>query len=205
MKRWTIVITALFFILCAGPANSTDTTPRVKLTTSNGEIVLALNPAAAPKTVENFLSYVNEGFYNGTIFHRVIKGFMIQGGGFTENMQQKTTKTTITNEADNGLLNLRGTLAMARTSDPHSASSQFFINTVDNDFLNFKSKAPSGSSKRSNFGLSTIDLAIATLCFCPPDNSSGLLEALSVSPTSWRISFTFLVLRNLSTFCSRSM
>ncbi|RJP96075.1 MAG: peptidyl-prolyl cis-trans isomerase [Desulfobacteraceae bacterium] len=113
---------------------------KVRLETSHGIIVIALDPQKAPKTVDNFLAYVRDGFYNGTIFHRVIQGFMIQGGGFTENMQQKTAKAAIENEADNGLKNLRGTVAMARTSDPHSASAQFFINTVDNGFLDFTAK-----------------------------------------------------------------
>jgi peptidyl-prolyl cis-trans isomerase B (cyclophilin B) len=118
--------------------------PMVRLETSLGNIIIELNPTAAPKTVENFLTYVNEDFYSNTIFHRVIKGFMIQGGGFTENMQQKTPKESIINEADNGLKNLTGTIAMARTNAPHSASSQFFINTVDNEFLDFKAKTGRG-------------------------------------------------------------
>ncbi len=118
--------------------------PKVSLETSLGNIIIELDAKAAPKTVENFLSYVNDGFYNNTIFHRVIKGFMVQGGGFTENMQQKSTKANIANEADNGLLNLRGTIAMARTNAPHSASSQFFINTVNNGFLDFKAKTSRG-------------------------------------------------------------
>lgn len=118
--------------------------PRVRLTTNQGEIVLELNAQAAPKTTENFLSYVRDGFYDGVIFHRVIKDFMIQGGGFTPDMKQKATKTPIANEADNGLKNDEGTIAMARTNDPNSASSQFFINTVNNAYLNFKSKTPQG-------------------------------------------------------------
>jgi peptidyl-prolyl cis-trans isomerase B (cyclophilin B) len=118
--------------------------PKVRLETSLGNIVVELNPTAAPKTVENFISYVKAGFYNGTIFHRVIKGFMIQGGGFTEDLQQKPTQPAIQNEADNGLKNLRGTIAMARTPDPNSATAQFFINTVDNAFLNFTAKTPRG-------------------------------------------------------------
>jgi peptidyl-prolyl cis-trans isomerase B (cyclophilin B) len=109
----------------------------------HGVITIELDAAKAPKTVANFLSYVNKGHYNGTVFHRVIKGFMIQGGGFDAAMKQKPTDATITNEADNGLKNDVYTLAMARTSDPHSASAQFFINVVNNDFLNFK--APTGS------------------------------------------------------------
>ena len=118
--------------------------PRVKLTTNHGDIVIELNLQAAPKTTENFLSYVRDGFYDGVIFHRVIKGFMIQGGGMDENMQEKATRDPIQNEAQNGLKNDKYTLAMARTSAPHSASAQFFINTTNNDFLNFKAPNPQG-------------------------------------------------------------
>ena len=128
----------------AGAQEKATTLPKIVLETNFGKITLELDPAAAPKSVENFLTYVRDGFYNGTIFHRVIKGFMIQGGGFTEDVQQKPTRTAIQNEADNGLKNLRGTIAMARTPDPHSASSQFFINTVDNAFLDFTAKTPKG-------------------------------------------------------------
>ena len=112
----------------------------ITFTTNHGPITIALHADKAPVTVANFLTYAREGFFEGTIFHRVIKGFMIQGGGFTADMQQKETNAQIKNEANNGLLNNKGTLAMARTQDPHSASSQFFINLVDNDFLNFKSE-----------------------------------------------------------------
>ena len=118
--------------------------PRVVLDTSKGKIVLELDVDKAPQTVTNFLAYVDAGFYDGTIFQRVIPGFMIQGGGFTAEMQQKQTRAPIQNEADNGLQNGRGTIAMARTPDPNSATAQFFINTVDNDFLNHKSKSPQG-------------------------------------------------------------
>lgn len=116
----------------------------VLMETSLGSIKIKLNAEKAPKTVENFLKYVNDGFYNGTIFHRVIPGFMVQGGGFTPDMNQKSTREPIKNEANNGLLNKRGTLAMARTMDPNSASAQFFINSVDNGFLNFKSETMQG-------------------------------------------------------------
>lgn len=109
----------------------------VKLETSMGDIVIELNEEAAPVTVKNFLSYVGGGFYDGTIFHRVIPDFMIQGGGFTADMQRKATQPAIVNEAANGLKNGRGTVAMARTNDPDSATSQFFINHKDNDFLNY--------------------------------------------------------------------
>lgn len=118
--------------------------PLLVLSTSEGTISIELNEKKAPETVKNIMNYASEGFYDGTIFHRVIKGFMIQGGGFTTNMQKKKTNAPIKNEADNGLKNLRGTVAMARTKDPHSASSQFFINTGDNDFLDFKSKNKKG-------------------------------------------------------------
>ena len=114
----------------------------IKLTTNHGAITLDLNAEKAPKTVANFLAYVEAGHYDNTVFHRVIKNFMIQGGGFDTEMNQKKTNPTIENEAENGLKNKRGTVAMARTGDPHSATAQFFINTVDNDFLDFKS--PSG-------------------------------------------------------------
>ncbi|HGN1707064.1 TPA: peptidylprolyl isomerase B [Providencia rettgeri] len=112
--------------------------------TNHGDIVIKTFDDKAPVTVENFLTYCREGFYNNTIFHRVINGFMIQGGGFEPGMEQKNTKAPIKNEANNGLKNSRGTLAMARTNDPHSATAQFFINVVDNDFLNFRSERPDG-------------------------------------------------------------
>jgi peptidyl-prolyl cis-trans isomerase B (cyclophilin B) len=117
---------------------------RVSMQTSQGEIVLELDEAKAPITVENFLTYVRDGHYDGTIFHRVINGFMIQGGGFEPGMKQKPTRASIENEASNGLSNKTGTVAMARTSAPHSASAQFFINVKDNDFLDHTSPTPQG-------------------------------------------------------------
>ena len=117
---------------------------KVALNTNQGRIVLELDAAKAPKTVANFVEYVNSGHYNGTIFHRVIDGFMIQGGGFDEKMKQKSTGTQIQNEADNGLKNDIGTIAMARTGDPHSATAQFFINVGNNAFLNHSGKNPQG-------------------------------------------------------------
>ena len=119
--------------------NMDEKTVTVVIETSMGDIEVALDAANAPLTVANFLSYVDEGFYNGTIFHRVIPRFMIQGGGFTPQMEQKKTKAPIKNEADNGLKNRRGTIAMARTMVVDSATAQFFINTVDNAFLDFRS------------------------------------------------------------------
>lgn len=124
--------------------NSMTTAPRVKLQTSQGDMVIELNAEKAPKTVDNFLTYVKEGFYDGTVFHRVINNFMIQGGGFDADMKQKPTHAPVDNEADNGLKNQRYTVAMARTNDPHSATAQFFINVADNDFLNFTAPTPNG-------------------------------------------------------------
>jgi peptidyl-prolyl cis-trans isomerase B (cyclophilin B) len=116
----------------------------VELHTSAGVIRLELDDAKAPLSVENFLAYVNAGHFDGTVFHRVIKGFMVQGGGMDTDMKQKATRATITNEADNGLLNQKYTVAMARTSDPHSATAQFFINAADNGFLNFRAPSAQG-------------------------------------------------------------
>jgi len=132
-KTWTRL-----FILSAAAASSAAVAadPQVDLKTNHGTIRLELYPAKAPKTVENFLQYVKDGHYDGTVFHRVIDGFMIQGGGFDKAMNQKQTRKSIDNEAKNGLANDLGTVAMARTSAPHSASAQFFINLKNNDFLN---------------------------------------------------------------------
>ncbi|MDP3008563.1 MAG: peptidylprolyl isomerase [Methylococcales bacterium] len=121
-----------------------DTNPKVKLTTSLGDIVIQLNSEKAPISAANFLTYVNEGFYNGTVFHRIIPDFMAQGGGFDTNFDQKEVHAPIKNEADNGLKNTRGTLAMARTNVPDSATAQFFINYKDNAFLNHTGKNASG-------------------------------------------------------------
>ena len=127
------------FVLCAAaivPAGALAADPQVDIRTSAGTIRVELYPAKAPKTVANFLQYVKDGHYNGTIFHRVIPGFMVQGGGFTPDMREKTARAPIKNEAGNGLRNTVGTVAMARTSAPHSASAQFFINVSDNAKLN---------------------------------------------------------------------
>lgn len=132
-----LVLLGLMFVL---PAHATQ----VKLETNKGDIIIALDADAAPITVENFLTYVRSGFYKDTIFHRVIPNFMIQGGGFTKDYAQKPTRDPILNEADNDLSNARGTIAMARTSDPNSATAQFFINTVDNGFLDHTMPTPRG-------------------------------------------------------------
>jgi peptidyl-prolyl cis-trans isomerase B (cyclophilin B) len=136
MKK--IIICLVFFLSVAPSAWAKGDSVQVRLETDKGDITLELDPARAPKTVANFLAYVDSGFYDGTIFHRVIKGFMIQGGGFTAQMREKATRPPIRNEADNGLSNRRGTIAMARTSDPQSATAQFFINTKDNGFLDHR-------------------------------------------------------------------
>ncbi len=138
-----VLILAVMAGTCLGQENGVSS-PQVVMETSKGEIVLELYPDKAPLTVKNFLDYVDAGYYNGTVFHRVIPGFMLQGGGFSRDMQKKQASTPIKNEAYNGLKNDRGSIAMARTQDPHSASSQFFINTVDNAFLNFKSQTTAG-------------------------------------------------------------
>jgi peptidyl-prolyl cis-trans isomerase B (cyclophilin B) len=136
----------------ASPSNSTQkqgvtsmsTAPRVKMSTNQGDFIISLNAEKAPKTVANFLAYVKDGFFDGTIFHRVIDGFMIQGGGFEPGLKQKPTKAPVENEANNGLKNNKYTLAMARTSDPHSATAQFFINVANNDFLNHTAPTAQG-------------------------------------------------------------
>lgn len=143
--RCHLLLTALIFFilgLTVFPCQAKEINPIVELKTTLGEIRLELYPNKAPVTVENFLSYVNSGFYNGTIFHRVIPKFMIQGGGFTPGLSEQPTKAPIKNEADNKLANSRGTIAMARTSEINSATSQFFINVVDNTYLNHRGNSP---------------------------------------------------------------
>ena len=155
LKRNTIFLFGLLmavFMLPSAQATSLSTkqgtsmstNPQVLLKTNKGDITIELDAEKAPKTVENFINYVNAGFYNGTIFHRVINNFMVQGGGFEVGMAQKETSASIENEANNGLKNDRYTLAMARTNDPHSATAQFFINVADNDFLNHTNPTPNG-------------------------------------------------------------
>ena len=134
-RRMALLAAATTLALATAPVLAQNQNPRVKLATSLGDIVVELDAAKAPKSVENFVQYVNDKHYDGTIFHRVIDGFMIQGGGFEPGMTQKPTGEQIKNEADNGLKNERGTVAMARTQDPHSATAQFFINVADNGFL----------------------------------------------------------------------
>ena len=139
MKKFFTILFAVMLCFAMQPSYSSTQGKKimVKLYTNFGDITLQLDAEKAPVTVKNFLEYVNSGFYNGTLFHRVIDGFMIQGGGFEPGMKQKKTNATIENEAANGLKNDKYTIAMARTSDPQSATAQFFINVKDNDFLNY--------------------------------------------------------------------
>lgn len=170
MKYWLTLCLALL-LPAAHAAN-----PQVELRTTMGTLVIELYPENAPKTVENFLQYVNDGFYNGTIFHRVMPGFMAQGGGFTAGFQEKPARAHIRNEAGNGLRNAVGTVAMARTKDPHSASAQFFINVAENDFLDFKSPDENGYGYavfgRVTSGMDVVDkmVKVATSTVGPHQN-----------------------------------
>jgi cyclophilin family peptidyl-prolyl cis-trans isomerase len=162
---------ALLLALLIAPA-ALAANPKVELKTSLGAVVIELYPENAPKTVENFVQYVKSGFYDGTIFHRVIPGFMAQGGGFTPNFQQKPTRPAIRNEAGNGLRNAVGTVAMARTADPHSATAQFFINVADNDFLDFKSPDEKGYGY-TVFGRVTSGMDVVQKMIRVPTASAG--------------------------------
>ncbi|MCP4688645.1 MAG: peptidyl-prolyl cis-trans isomerase [Desulfobacterales bacterium] len=146
MKKFVLLLVLILVPAChsALADASAASNPLVAFETNQGRIEMELYPDKAPESVKNFLQYVKDGFYNGAIFHRVIRSFMIQGGGFTSKMEKKPTRAPIQNEADNGLKNLKYTAALARTMDPNSATSQFFINTKDNPFLDHKAKNPRG-------------------------------------------------------------
>lgn len=141
---YKLISTSMLALLLTISSNVFAANPKVRMETSKGTLIIELYPDKAPKTVENFLNYVNAGTYDGTIFHRVIPGFMNQGGGYTPDYKKVDTSAPVMNEADNGLKNTRGTIAMARTNDPNSATNQFFINTVDNAFLDHTGKNPRG-------------------------------------------------------------
>jgi len=155
--------------------------PRAVIETSHGTIVIELYADQAPLTVENFIQYAENGFYEGTTFHRIVKGFVIQGGGLTPDMEEKETLAAIPNEASNGLSNLRGTIAMARTPDPHSATSQFFINTVDNQRLDHSSKTPRGWGY-CVFGQVIEGMDIVDIIANLPVTKKGLYENVPSSP-----------------------
>ena len=155
----------------------------ITLTTNFGDITIELDFEKAPKTAANFKQYVEDGFYDGTIFHRVIDGFMIQGGGMTADMSEKTTREPVENEADNGLKNDLGTLAMARTMDPHSASAQFFINVKDNDFLNHTGKNQQGWGY-CVFGKVTAGMDVVEKIKAVPTGSSGYHQDVPESPVT---------------------
>jgi peptidyl-prolyl cis-trans isomerase A (cyclophilin A) len=157
------------------PASDAEktTASKVLIKTNLGDMTVELYPDKAPKSVENFLAYVNSGFYDGTVFHRVIDSFMIQGGGFTRDLHQKPTRPAITNEAKNGLSNLRGTLAMARTGDPNSATAQFFINVVDNPRLDYTSDANGATWGYAVFGKVTSGLDVVDKIKAVPTGAQG--------------------------------
>lgn len=159
------------FALVAAPLHAEE---KVELMTSEGRIVLLLDEKKAPVSTQNFLEYVRSGFYDGTVFHRVIPGFMIQGGGFTEDMAQKSTRTPIRNEAKNGLKNTVGTVAMARTADPHSATAQFYINVADNDFLDYPGQDGWGYAVfgKVTEGMDVVNKIAAT----PTGNKAGMRD-----------------------------
>ena len=160
-------------------ALSTQAAPSVEMQTSMGTIVIELDGDKAPLTVKNFLQYTNDGFYNGTVFHRVIEGFMIQGGGFTKDMGEKPTGAQIPNEAKNGLKNQRGTIAMARRAEPHSATAQFFINHKDNTPLDYPSRDGWGYAV---FGKVTQGLDIVDKIAKVPTGNRGMFQDVPVEP-----------------------
>jgi cyclophilin family peptidyl-prolyl cis-trans isomerase len=179
-----VAIAALAFLTLAGAnlAASAETTanPKVLLTTSAGQIEIELDAENAPATVKNFLEYVDAGAYDGTIFHRVIGGFMIQGGGFQPGMKETPTRAPINNEADNGLKNLAGTIAMARTADPHSASAEFFINTGDNAHLDHRDKSTEGWGY-AVFGKVTTGMDTVLRIEAAPTRNAGKHEGMPVT------------------------
>lgn len=180
MERRMFIVMMILFSLLSTPVEAAKN-PKVVLETSMGNITLELYPDKAPATVKNFLAYVDDKFYDGTIFHRVISGFMIQGGGMTADMNEKATRAPVKNEADNGLKNDRGTIAMARTPDPNSATAQFFINAKDNTFLNFRSKTMEGYGY-CVFGKVTKGMDIADAIEKTPTTTKGFFQDVPAKP-----------------------
>ena len=163
-------------------ANETKEYPNVILHTNHGAITVELFEDKAPESVKNFLQYARDGHYDGTLFHRVIPNFMVQGGGFDTDFNQKSTRDPITNEADNGIENTRGTLAMARTNDPHSATSQFFINVTDNSFLNHRSKASGQTWGYAVFGQVVDGMDVVDAIRQVPTGSQGFHQDVPTEP-----------------------
>lgn len=181
MRRLVLLPLILWSLSWIAPAEAASADPRVALQTNLGTIEIELYPAKAPQTVKNFLAYVRAGFYNQTVFHRVIPGFMIQGGGYTAALREKPTRGPIRNEADNGLKNRTGTVAMARTSDPDSATAQFFINTADNAFLDFRSKTTAGWGY-TVFGRVVRGMKVVRRIESQPTETLGPFENLPTHP-----------------------
>jgi peptidyl-prolyl cis-trans isomerase A (cyclophilin A) len=180
LKRRTATLAALLCLGLGSAAHAQAEAAKVKLATSLGDIVLELNADKAPKSVENFLQYVKDGHYDGLVFHRVIPGFMIQGGGFSADMQQKATRAPIVLEATNGLKNERGTIAMARTNVPDSATSQFFINVVDNAMLN----ATGPGNGYAVFGKVTAGMDVVDKIRAVPTGSRGMHRDVPTTPVT---------------------
>lgn len=180
-KRVALSLSALAICSLNVGAAETASKPQVRIETSMGTVVVELDQTAAPKTVANFMQYVKDGFYDGTIFHRVIKNFMVQGGGFAQDMNEKPTRPPVVNEADNGLKNDLGTIAMARTNDPQSATAQFFINTKNNDFLNFRSKDTQGWGY-CVFGKVVEGLNVVTAIENVQTTNTGMFQDVPASP-----------------------
>ena len=181
LLAWTgLVVAAAGWAQAAGSPAALPS-PRVKLVTTAGDIVVELYPDKAPRSVENFLQFVKDKHYDGTVFHRVIDGFMIQGGGMTANLQQKPTRAAIPIEADNGLKNERGTLAMARTVNPNSATAQFFINVADNGFLNHTAPTPQGWGY-AVFGKVVEGMNVVDKIRTVPTGNVGPMQNVPISP-----------------------
>ena len=174
--RWPAITAMILAMACSATAQA----QKVKLATSAGDIVVELNAAKAPKSVENFLQYVKDGHYNGTVFHRVIENFMVQGGGMTEDLKQKPTRPPVPLESRNGLTNDRGTLAMARTNDPNSATAQFFINVKDNEFLN-AAKSQDGNGY-TVFGKVVSGMDVVDKIRAMPTGNKGPFQNVPVEP-----------------------
>lgn len=175
-KKLSVLVAGLLLSVAALAA------PTVEMQTSMGKIVIELNTEKAPKTVQSFVQYAKDGFYDGTVFHRVIDGFMIQGGGFGKDMTPKQTNATLTNEATNGLKNARGTIAMARRNDPHSASSQFFINQQDNAMLDHTGTQSGASWGYAVFGKVTQGMDVVDKIAKTPTGNSGMHQNVPLTP-----------------------